>query len=80
MKVNTAKKMQTLAVPVARERADSCSEALSFPFLELGGCLADDGRNSRETVLAVRANAGLADIVIRAGDIIVTVWTSSVHW
>lgn len=28
--------MQTLAVPVARERADYCSEALSFPFLELG--------------------------------------------
>lgn len=28
--------MQTLAVPVARERADSCSEAFSFPFLELG--------------------------------------------
>lgn len=36
MKVSTAKKMQTLAVPEARERADSCSEAFSFPFLELG--------------------------------------------
>lgn len=44
------------------------------------GCLANDGRDSRETVLAVWANAGLADIVIRGGDIIVAVWTGSVHW
>ena len=50
-----------------------------LPLFGIGGCLADDGGNSRETVLAVRANAGLADIVIRAGDIIVAVWTNSVH-
>lgn len=30
-------------------------------------------------MLAVRANAGLTYIVIRAGDVIVAVWTSSIH-
>lgn len=79
MKVNTAKRCRHWPFRWQGKGRIPVQRLYPFPF-GIGGCLADDGRNSRETVLAVRANAGLADIVIRAGDIIVTVWTSSVHW